>query len=118
MLERLLDEGYRYAFVSNVDNLGAVLDPRILAWFAGVGRAVRDGGAPTAPRPTARAGTSRARRDGGLVLREIAQTPDEDLDAFQDVERHRYFNTNNLWLDLRGARRRAAPRATACSGCR
>src|SRR5690606_22306141 len=39
--------------------------------------------------------------DGGLVLREIAQTPDADLDAFQDVERHRYFNTNNLWLDLR-----------------
>ena len=35
------------------------------------------------------------------MLREIAQTPDDDLDAFQDVERHRYFNTNNLWLDLR-----------------
>jgi len=37
MLERLLDEGYRYAFVSNVDNLGAVMDPRILAWFASTG---------------------------------------------------------------------------------
>ena len=40
------------------------------------------------------------RREGGLVLREVAQTADEDLDAFQDVERHRFFNTNNLWLDL------------------
>src|ERR1043165_8676080 len=37
MLETLLDKGYRYAFVSNVDNLGAVLDPRILSWFAGEG---------------------------------------------------------------------------------
>src|SRR3954447_17724550 len=34
MLERLLDRGYEYALVANVDNLGAVLEPRILAWFA------------------------------------------------------------------------------------
>ena len=40
------------------------------------------------------------RHDGSLVLREIAQTPDEDVDAFQDVSRHRFFNTNTLWVDL------------------
>ena len=34
MLAALLDGGYRYAFVANVDNLGAVMEPRILAWFA------------------------------------------------------------------------------------
>ncbi len=34
------------------------------------------------------------------MLREIAQTPDEDRDAFQDVSRHRYFNCNTLWIDL------------------
>jgi len=44
------------------------------------------------------------RADGALVLREVAQTPDEDLDAFQDVERHRFFNTNNLWVDLQALR--------------
>ena len=38
-LDRLLDEGVRYAFVSNSDNLGAVLDPAILQYFA-------DSGAP------------------------------------------------------------------------
>jgi UTP--glucose-1-phosphate uridylyltransferase len=49
-----------------------------------------------------RKGGHLARRpDGGLVLREIAQTPDEDIDAFQDIDRHRFFNTNTLWLDLR-----------------
>src|SRR3712207_9328543 len=48
-----------------------------------------------------RKGGHLARRPGaGLVLREIAQTPEDDVDAFQDVERHRYFNTNNLWVDL------------------
>ena len=40
--------------------------------------------------------------DGGLVLRESAQVPDDDADAFQDISRAtRYFNTNNLWVDLR-----------------
>jgi UTP--glucose-1-phosphate uridylyltransferase len=34
------------------------------------------------------------------LLREVAQCPDDDLDAFQDIERHRYFNTNSLWLRL------------------
>jgi UTP--glucose-1-phosphate uridylyltransferase len=100
MLEALLAEGYRYAFVSNSDNLGAVLDPRILAWLAG-------SGAPflmeVADRTSSdRKGGHLARRasDGGLVLREIAQTPDEDLDAFQDTSKHKYFNTNTLWVDL------------------
>ncbi len=55
--------------------------------------------------PTAREGTSPGgRADGRLILREIAQTADGDLDAFQDVDRHRYFNTNNVWLDLRALR--------------
>src|SRR3954470_9103776 len=100
MLEALLGEGYRHAFVSNSDNLGAVLDPRILAWFA-------DSGAPFLMEVADRTASdrkgghlARRREDGGLVLREIAQTPDEDVDAFQDVERHRYFNTNTLWVDL------------------
>src|SRR3954453_16083236 len=34
MLESLLDGGFRYAFISNSDNLAAVLDPRVLAWIA------------------------------------------------------------------------------------
>ena len=55
---------------------------------------------------------------GGLVLREIAQTPDDDLDAFQDIARHRFFNTNTLWIDLRALGGGARASAAACSGCR
>src|SRR5699024_4166011 len=40
------------------------------------------------------------RSDEQLVLRESAQTADEDAAAFADTDRHCYFNTNNLWLDL------------------
>ena len=103
MLDALLDGGYRYAFVANVDNLGAVMEPRILAWFA---REQIPFLMEVADRTAAdRKGGHLARRpDGGLVLREIAQTPDEDVDAFQDTARHRFFNTNTLWIDLRALR--------------
>ena len=103
LLDALLDGGYRYAFVANVDNLGAVLEPRILAWFA---RERMPFLMEVADRTAAdRKGGHLARRagrdGGGLVLREIAQTPEEDVAAFQDTSRHRFFNTNTLWIDLR-----------------
>lgn len=100
MLDALLERGYRYAFVANADNLGAVLEPRILGWMA---REEIPFLMEVADRTEAdrKGGHLARRRDGGLVLREIAQTPDDDVGAFQDVARHRFFNTNNLWLDLR-----------------
>ncbi|HEU5265693.1 MAG TPA: UTP--glucose-1-phosphate uridylyltransferase [Jatrophihabitans sp.] len=99
MLETLLAAGYRTVFVSNADNLGATLDTAILAWFV-------DSGAPfaleAADRTVAdRKGGHLARLPGGgLALREVAQTRPEDAAAFQDIQRYRYFNTNNLWIDL------------------
>jgi UTP--glucose-1-phosphate uridylyltransferase len=99
LLEQMLERGYRWAFVSNSDNLGAVLEPRILAWLA---REEAPFLMEVADRTEAdRKGGHIARRhDDGLLLRESAQTPEEDKDAFGDISRHRYFNTNNLWLDL------------------
>ena len=99
-LAALLERGYRYAFVSNSDNLGAVLEPRVPAWMA------REE-IPFVMEVTDRTEADRkgghiaARRGGGFVLRETAQTPEEDLAALQDISRHRYVNTNNLWIDLR-----------------
>ncbi len=99
-LDRLLAEGVRYAFVSNSDNLGAILDPAILKYFA-------DSGAPFLMEVTRRTAADRKgghlavrKSDGRLLLREVAQCPEEDADAFQDIECHRYFNTNSLWLRL------------------
>ena len=101
MLELLLERGYRYAFMSNSDNLGAVLDPRILAWIASEEL-------PYACEVTERTEADKKgghiavlKETGGLILRETAQTPDEDMDAFTDVDRHPYFHVNNLWVDLR-----------------
>jgi UTP--glucose-1-phosphate uridylyltransferase len=97
-LDALLADGIRYAFVSNADNLGAVLDPVILEWFAA-------SGAPFAMETVIgteadRKGGHIAWRDGHLVLRETAQAAPEEAESFRDFQRWRYYNTNNLWLDL------------------
>jgi len=101
MLDALLERGFSYAMISNADNLGATLDPRIAQHVAAEGipflmevvegtEADRKGGH-----------IARRRSDGHLVLRETAQTPPEDEESFRDFRRWRYYNTNNLWVDLR-----------------
>lgn len=99
-LDALLAGGVKYAFVSNSDNLGAILDASLLRYFA-------ESDQPFLMEATRR---TEADKKGGhlavrssdsqLLLREVAQCPDEDLDQFQDVERHQYFNTNSLWIRL------------------
>ncbi len=99
VLEDLERAGVRWVFVSNVDNLGAVLDPALLGYLASES-------IPFLMEVTDRTSADRKGGhlallpDGRLTLREIAQTPPDALDSFQDIDRHRYFNTNNLWLDL------------------
>ncbi|WP_353957090.1 UTP--glucose-1-phosphate uridylyltransferase [uncultured Ornithinimicrobium sp.] len=100
MLDQLRSAGFRYAMVSNSDNVGAAPSAAIADWFAA-------SGAPLAMEVCRRTAADRKgghlavrRADGQLVLREKAQTAAEDADAFADVDRHRYFNTNTLWLDL------------------
>jgi UTP--glucose-1-phosphate uridylyltransferase len=100
VLGTLLDKGYRYAFISNIDNLGASLDARILGYFSKTGFPFlmevtdrtfmdRKGGH-----------IARLADSGQLVLREAAQCPAESIDSFMDTDRHRFFNTNNLWIRL------------------
>ncbi|MFD1504373.1 UTP--glucose-1-phosphate uridylyltransferase [Georgenia yuyongxinii] len=100
-LDALLAAGLRWCFVSNSDNLGALADPRLAAWMARerapfVMEAVRG-------TPADRKGGHLARHRGRTVLRETAQVPDGDP-SFGDIDRWRYYNTNNLWVDLEALR--------------
>jgi UTP--glucose-1-phosphate uridylyltransferase len=110
MLAELLERGYRYLFLSNSDNLGAVLDARILDWFAGEGLPFLSESTDRTEGDRKGGHLARRREDGGLVLRETAQTPDEDRAAFEDVSRHRFFNCNNVWVDLRALERTLSER--------
>jgi UTP--glucose-1-phosphate uridylyltransferase len=106
MLATLLERGYEYAFVSNSDNLGAVLEPRILAWFAAEGLPFAMEVVEGTERD--RKGGHVARRSGRLVLRETAQAPEGD-DSFGDYRRWRHYNTNNLWIHLPALAERRGP---------
>lgn len=99
-LATLIQAGYKYLFVSNSDNLGATLDLKILTHFA------------TTDAPFMMECCERTENDkkGGhiavrnsdkkLILRESAMCADEDEAEFQDITKHRFFNTNNLWIRL------------------
>ena len=87
-------------FVSNSDNLGATLDVALLTHFAQM----------DAPFLTECCERTENDKKGGhlalrmsdqrLILRESAQCADVDTAQFQDISRHCYFNTNNLWVRL------------------
>ncbi|HEX2856726.1 MAG TPA: UTP--glucose-1-phosphate uridylyltransferase [Propionibacteriaceae bacterium] len=100
VLDALIEHGFRYASVSNGDNLGAAPDARIAGWFAA-------SGAPYAAEVCVRTANDRKgghlairTRDHQLILRDTAQTAPEEMDYFTDEHRHPYFHTNNLWFDL------------------
>lgn len=99
LLEQMINKGYRYAFVSNSDNLGATVDPRIAAYM-------EEHKVPFIMEVCDRlemdkkGGHLAEDLDGQLLLREVAQCPQEDIDSFQNIEKYQFFNTNNLWIDL------------------
>jgi UTP--glucose-1-phosphate uridylyltransferase len=99
LLDALLARGFEHAFVSNSDNLGAVVDLDIVGYFAAerlpflmevCDRSEAD----------KKGGHLARRKNGALVLREVAQCPKDELPLFQDITLFRYFNTNTLWVDL------------------
>jgi UTP--glucose-1-phosphate uridylyltransferase len=100
VLDRLLSLGYRYASVSNSDNLGAAPNATIAGWFAA-------SGAPYAAEICRRTAADRKgghlairKSDRQLILRDTAQTPKDEMHFFTDEFRHPFFHCNNLWFDL------------------
>jgi UTP--glucose-1-phosphate uridylyltransferase len=100
VLDRLLSLGYRYASVSNSDNLGAAPNATIAGWFAA-------SGAPYAAEICRRTAADRKgghlairKSDRQLILRDTAQTPKYEMHFFTDEFRHPFFHCNNLWFDL------------------
>jgi len=99
ILDTLLSKGYRYAFISNIDNLGASLDTRILGYFTTQNLSFLM--EVTDRTHMDRKGGHIARfKNDKLVLREAAQCPEESIESFMDTGKYRYFNTNNLWIRL------------------
>jgi UTP--glucose-1-phosphate uridylyltransferase len=99
MLETLLKDGVRYGFICNSDNLGAGLDEALLGYFVEKRLPFMMEVAEKTPADI-KGGHLARHRNGRLILREAAQCPKHEIAAFQDIRRYRFFNTNNIWVNL------------------
>lgn len=100
ILDTLLNNGFEFAFISNSDNLGAKMDLTILGYFA---KNKFPFLMEVADRTEAdkKGGHLAKLPNGQLILREAAQCPKEDEHEFQNTNKHKYFNTNNIWINLK-----------------
>ncbi|KAJ0396037.1 hypothetical protein P43SY_008311 [Pythium insidiosum] len=100
MLDKLLAQGVKYMFVSNSDNLGATLDLDLLTYFAQSGKPFLMECCERTENDKKGGHLAQRKADGRLILRESAQCESADEVHFQNISKHRYFNTNNLWIRL------------------
>ena len=99
LLDRLLEEGISYAFISNSDNLGGTMNAALLGYFSENNLPFMMEVAERTPADV-KGGHLARHKDGYLVLREIAQCADSELVTFQNITYHCFFNTNNIWINL------------------
>jgi len=101
ILDALLDKGYRYAFISNSDNLGAIMNRRLLGYMVHHNLPFLMEVARRSEQDKKGGHLCRLKKNNQLALREVAQCPDKEMDSFCDIEKYKFFNTNSIWIDLR-----------------
>jgi UTP--glucose-1-phosphate uridylyltransferase len=101
ILDALLDRGYNYAFISNSDNLGAIMNRRLLGYMVHHNLPFLMEVARRTDQDNKGGHLCRLKKNRQLALREVAQCPDPEMDSFCDIEKYKFFNTNSIWVDLR-----------------
>jgi len=99
LYQQLKNEGKEYIFLSNVDNLGATVDLKILKHLVDnhidfcmevTKKTLAD----------VKGGTLINYEGEGVKLLELAQVPKDHVKDFVSIEKFKIFNTNNLWIRL------------------
>jgi len=103
ILDEMIAEGKEYLFISNIDNLGAIVDTTIL-------RHVIESGAEFVMEVTNKTkadvkGGTLIDYNGQIRLLEIAQVPNEHVEDFKSIRKFKIFNTNNLWVSIKAIKR-------------
>ncbi|XP_050909949.1 UTP--glucose-1-phosphate uridylyltransferase-like [Lathyrus oleraceus] len=96
-------DGKEYVFVTNSDNLGALVDLKILNHLI---QNKNEYCMEVTPKTLADVkGGTLISYEGRVQLLEIAQVPDEHVSEFKSIEKFKIFNTNNLWVNLKAIKR-------------
>ncbi|KAG6494328.1 hypothetical protein ZIOFF_049352 [Zingiber officinale] len=102
-LDALLSQGKEYVFVANSDNLGAIVDIKILNHLV---NNQNEYCMEVTPKTLADVkGGTLISYEGRVQLLEIAQVPDAHVNEFKSIEKFKIFNTNNLWVNLKAIKR-------------
>lgn len=102
-LDALLSRGKEYVFIANSDNLGAIVDLKILSHLI---KNKNEYCMEVTPKTLADVkGGTLISYEGRVQLLEIAQVPDEHVNEFKSIEKFKIFNTNNLWVNLKAIKR-------------
>eukprot|EP00096_Caligus_rogercresseyi_P010438 TRINITY_DN3808_c0_g1_i1.p1 TRINITY_DN3808_c0_g1~~TRINITY_DN3808_c0_g1_i1.p1 ORF type:complete len:506 (+),score=135.43 TRINITY_DN3808_c0_g1_i1:150-1667(+) len=103
LLDKLIEDGKEFCFLSNIDNMGATVDLGILNLCLNENREfvmeVTD-----KTRADVKGGTL-IQYEGKLRLLEVAQVPKSHTEDFKSVKKFNVFNTNNLWMSLPAIKR-------------
>lgn len=102
-LDALLSRGKEYVFIANSDNLGAIVDLKILNHLI---NHQNEYCMEVTPKTLADVkGGTLISYEGRVQLLEIAQVPDAHVNEFKSIEKFKIFNTNNLWVNLKAIKR-------------
>ena len=94
--------GRQYVFVSNIDNLGATVDLKILNSLLDSSEKSHSYVMEVTDKTTADVkGGTLINYENKVRLLEIAQVPKVHVDEFKSVKKFKIFNTNNLWIRLK-----------------
>jgi len=100
LLQQLLEAGITYVFISNIDNLGATMDISLLGYLAAHNLPFMMEVAQRTEMDKKGGHLARLKQNNRLILRERAQADEKEIDQFEDIQKYRYFNSNNVWVNL------------------
>merc|ERR1711939_1173335 len=103
VLDKLLERGIEIIFLSNADNLGAVVDLNILQHMV-ESKAEYIMELTDKTKADVKGGTI-IDYEGQARLLEIAQVPKQRVNEFKSIKKFKYFNTNNIWMNIRAVKR-------------
>lgn len=103
ILDKLIKRGVEIVFLSNADNLGAVVDLSILQHMVQT-RSEYIMELTDKTKADVKGGTI-IDYEGQARLLEIAQVPKEHVNEFKSITKFKYFNTNNIWMNLKAVKR-------------
>lgn len=101
LFPELLKSGKEIVFVSNIDNLGATIDLKILKKMLNSQDKPCDFAmeVTTKTRADVKGGTLISYR-GTMKLLEIMQVPSDHVEDFKSIKKFKIFNTNNIWFNM------------------